>query len=240
MDPIHVYLGEFVGTAILLALGNSVNASVLLKNTVAGALKTNWVVIVFGWCFAVAFGVYAALFLGAPAHLNPALSIALAVGGMFPQELVLGTICAQLAGGFVGATITSIHYYPHFKITGPDEGNCVGIFATGPAIPNNVWNLISEIIATFMFLFIVLLLGPVDGGMLPIVLGFLVASMGFSYGGTTGYALNPARDFAPRLAYTLLPIPNKGTANWGYAWIPVVGPIVGATLAVCVFKLLVG
>lgn len=239
MDPIKVYLGEFIGTAILLFMGNSTNASVLLNKTIAKAFSPNWCVIVFGWCFAVTFGVYAGWFFGAPAHLNPALSIALASGGLFPWELVPGTILAQCLGGFLGATMTIIHYYPHFKVTGPDEGNCVGIFATGPAIEHKFFNVLSEIVATFMFLFCVLVLGDMVQGLKPLMFGLLIAGIGFSFGSTTGYAMNPARDFPTRLAYAILPVPNKGTANWKYAWVPIVGPIIGATIAMQVWNALI-
>lgn len=235
MDATQVYASEFIGTAILMAFGSSCNASLLLKGTIASAIKTNWIGLMFGWGFAVTFAVYSALSLGGVAHLNPALTLAFAGGGLFPWDLVPGTIVAQFLGGFVGSAITMLQYYPHFKITGPDEGNCVGIFATGPATDNRFWNVVSEVIATFFFIFCVLLLGPMVNGLTPLILGFLVASIGFSFGGTTGFALNPARDLTPRLAYAILPLPNKGTANFGYAWVPVVGPIIGASLGVGVF-----
>lgn len=141
------------------------------------------------------------------------------------------------AGAFVGATIAAVFYYPHFKETGPDEGNCVGIFATGPAIDHKPCNLMSEIIATFMLILATLCLGKMVDGLAPVVSGILIASIGMSFGATTGYALNPARDFGSRLAYTILPIPNKGTANWQYAWVPFIGPLIGAGLAVVFFKL---
>ena len=236
MDATQVYVSEFIGTAILMAFGSSCNAGLLLKNTITSAIKTNWIGLMFGWGFAVTFAVYVAVHLGGVGHLNPALTIAFAAGGLFPPELVLGAVIAQLLGGFVGAGITMLHYYPHFKITGPDEGNCVGIFAIGPACDERAWNLLSEIIATFLFIFCVLFLGPMADGLAPLIIGFLVASIGFSFGGTTGFALNPARDFTPRLAYAILPLPNKGTANMGYAWVPIVGPTIGALLAVGAFN----
>lgn len=238
MDTTHLLLSEFVGTAVLMAFGSGTNASILLKGTIVGAFKTNWLNIIFGWAFAVTFGVYVAVALGGPGHLNPAVTISLAAGGLFPWNQVLGVCVAQVAGAFVDSAITALHYYPHFKITGPDEGNVVGIFATGPASDNRALNLISEIIATFMFMLAILCLGKMSEGFAPFIVGILVASIGMSFGSTTGYALNPARDFGPRLAYTILPIPNKGTANWGYAWVPIVGPIIGAVAAVA-FSLLV-
>lgn len=239
MDATQVYVAEFVGTAILLAFGTSTNASLLLNCTLVQVLKMDWLGLIFGWCFAVTFGVYAALFLYGPGHLNPALTIAFAIGGLYPWKLVAGTIVAQVAGAFFGAAITSLHYYPHFKVTPADEGNNVGIFATGPSRETRVFNLLSEIVATFFFLFVALLLGPMVKGLVPLIFGFLVASIGLSFGSTTGFAINPARDFGPRLAYYVLPIPNKGTANWPYAWVPIVGPIIGASCAMLAFQYLV-
>ena len=237
MDVTQMYISEFVGTAVLLAFGNSTNASILLKKTIVGIYGTNWLHIIFGWAFAVTFGVYIGITLGGPGHLNPAVTFALAVAGIFPWEQVIPMAIAQTAGAFVGATIAAVFYYPHFKETGPDEGNCVGIFATGPAIDHKPCNLMSEIIATFMLILATLCLGKMVDGLAPVVIGILIASIGMSFGATTGYALNPARDFGSRLAYTILPIPNKGTANWQYAWVPFIGPLIGAGLAVVFFKL---
>lgn len=233
MDPqIKLLLSECIGMMVFIAIGTAVSSSVLLKKTMASGLGTNWVMIAFGWGFAVAFGVYTAVFLGGPAHLNPAVTIGMAVMGVFPWASVPGFILAQILGAFIGAGITMLHYYPHFKITGPDEGNCVNIFATGATIDNKPFNFLSEVIATFFFILVLLTIGPVAEGMFPLLVGFLVVAMGFSFGSTTGYAMNPARDFGPRLAYTLLPLPNKGPTNWDYVWIPVAGPIVGALLAI--------
>lgn len=237
MDMTQVYISEFVGTAVLIAFGSGTNASILLKKTIVGAFSTNWLNIIFGWAFAVAFGVYIGWQLGGPGHLNPAVTFAVAVLGTFPWEQVIPVSIAQIVGAFVGTAITVVLYYPHFKETKADEGNCVGIFATGPAIDNKPFNLISEIIATFMFMLAILCLGKMVDGVGPMVIGLLVASIGMSFGSTTGYALNPARDFGPRLAYTVLPIPNKGNPNWQYAWVPIVGPLIGAGLAVLFFKL---
>lgn len=241
MDATQVYVSEFIGTAVLLAMGNGTNASVLLKSTLAPALRTNWIGLLFGWMFAVTFGVYTGVFLGGPAHLNPALTIAFAYMGSFPWDLVIGTIIAQVAGAFVGAALIIFFYYPQFKVTTPEEGNGVGIFATGPMIDNKFFNVMSEIIATFFFLFLVLMAAPiVQAGLLPLVLGFLVGGIGLSFGSTTGFAINPCRDFGPRLAYTILPVPNRGPTNWQYAWVPIVGPIIGALLAVMLFMFLQG
>lgn len=239
MDATQIYASEFIGTALLMAFGSSCNASLLLKNTIASTIKTNWIGLMFGWGFAVTFAVYTALALGGVAHLNPALTISFAMGGIFSWEYVPGAILSQFLGGFCGSLITILHYYPHFKITSSTEGNCVGIFATCPAIEHKIFNVLSEIVATFMFTFCVLFLGPMVNGLVPLILGFLVASIGFSFGGTTGFALNPARDFTPRLAYFLF-APKRGDANWKYAWVPIVGPIIGACIAVGVWGLLKG
>lgn len=232
----NAYLGEFIGTMIMIMFGAGVGSSLNLNKALAKG--TGWVMVAFGWGFAVMLGVYTASFFGAPAHLNPAVTIAFAIGNLNGWDIVPGFIIAQILGAFVGAAIMIIHFFPHYKETSPEEGNTVGIFATGPAIPNTIFNVISEVIATFAFIFTLLLLGDFSEGLKPLVVGFLVVSIGFSFGSTTGYAINPARDFGPRLAYALLPVPNKSGANWPYAWIPIVGPIIGGILAVLLFNLL--
>ncbi|WP_251442378.1 MIP/aquaporin family protein [Veillonella intestinalis] len=235
MDTTQILISEFIGTAVLMAFGSGTNASVLLKNTLAKAFNPNWMTIMFGWAFGVAFAVYIGIALGGPAHLNPALTIALAAGGMFPWDHVLPVSLAQIAGAFMGSALVMLHYYPHFKQTKEDEGNVVGIFATAPTSDNRVLNVISEIIATFMFMLAILCLGKMGDGLFPFIVGVLVASIGLSFGSTTGFALNPARDFGPRLAYTILPVPNRGATNWAYAWVPIIGPIIGASAAVGLF-----
>ncbi|MDT2833051.1 aquaporin family protein [Vagococcus carniphilus] len=231
-------LGEFIGTAVLTFFGTGVGCSINLKKTLAKAVGSNWVVVAFGWGVAVMLGVYTAEFFGAPGHLNPALTIAFALGGLFEWGDVAPYVIAQLAGALLGTIITSIHYWPHFRETKQDEGNTVGVFATGPAIEDKTFNLISEVIATFAFTFTLLFL-PADfaPALKPLVLAFLLVAISFSFGSTTGYAINPARDLGPRLAYTLMPIPNKGKGNWSYAWVPTVGPIIGAIIAVIIFNL---
>lgn len=238
MNPMTQYISEFVGMALFISMGSAVSASCLLKNTMANGIGRNWVMIAFGWGLAVGFGVYTGIALGGPAHLNPALSIGFAIMGMFPWELVPGFVIAQILGAFFGAAVTMLHFYPHFKITSPEEGNVVGIFATGPAIDNPVFNFISELIASFAFVFALLCIGKVTDGMFPFIVAMLIVVLGFSYGSTTGYAMNPARDFGPRLAYYVLPVPNKGGANWKYAWIPATAPILGCVLAVSVLNMI--
>lgn len=228
-------IGEFIGTMVLTLFGSGVGCSINLKKTLAKTVGSNWVLVAFGWGAAVMLGVYSAGFFGAPGHLNPAVTISFAIGGIIDWGIVVPYIIAQMVGGFLGALITAIHFLPHFKETGPEEGNSVGIFATGPAISDPLMNFVSEVIATFAFVFTLLLLPGKDfaGGLQPIVLLFLLVAISFSFGSTTGYAINPARDLAPRLMYTLIPLPNKNKDyNWGYAWVPLVGPIVGATIAV--------
>ncbi|SJZ67102.1 glycerol uptake facilitator protein [Pilibacter termitis] len=234
----NAVLGEFIGTFVLIFFGTGVGCSINLNKTLAKAVGANWVLVAFGWGIAVMLGVYTAIYFNAPAHLNPAVTLSFAIGGITDWSQVLTFILAQLGGAFLGATVATIHYLPHFAQTKSDEGNSVGIFATGPAIPNTFFNLISEIIATFAFVFTLLLL-PADfaPSLKPLVLAFLLVGISFSFGSTTGYAINPARDFAPRLAYTVLPIANKGDSNWGYAWIPIVGPIIGAIVAVTIVNL---
>lgn len=234
------YIGEFLGTMVLIAFGTGFGSSISLKHALSKNMSPSFLTVIFAWGFAVMCGVYVAGFFETGGHLNPAVTIAFALGGLFDWSMVAGYITAQILGAFTGAAIVVLHYYPHFQATKAEEGNSVGIFATGPAIPNTTYNFLSEVIATFFFIFVLLLMNTAGFavGLAPVVVAFLVMAIGLSFGSTTGYAINPARDFGPRLAYALLPIPNKGGANWGYAWIPIVGPTVGATLAVFLFKAL--
>jgi glycerol uptake facilitator protein len=212
--------GEFFGTVVLILFGSGVGCSVNLKGTLAKGVGASWLYIAMGWGVAVMLGVLASGHFGSPGHLNPAVTIGFAV-----------------AGAFVGALIAAIHFWPHFQNTTVEEGNSVGIFATGPAIPNTALNLVSEIIATcFFVLAIQLMPADIPPGLQPLMLVFVLIGIGLSLGSTTGYAINPCRDFGPRLMYALMPIPNKGDANWGYAWIPIVGPIIGACIATLLVK----
>ena len=234
MNP---YLAEFTGTAILLAFGNGVVANVLLKESKGN--NGGWIVITFGWAMAVFLGVFAvSKFSGA--HLNPAVSIALALTGKFPWAEVPLYILAQFAGGFSGAVIMWFCYKDHFKAT-ENEALKLAVFATGPAIRNPVSNLITETVATAIFLVLVLLiiaptnsLGALDA--LPVAL--LVLGVGLSLGGPTGYAINPARDLGPRIAHFLLPLGRKGNSDWAYSWVPLLGPILGSFIAAAIYHLL--
>ena len=227
------FIGEFFGTMVLIVFGTGCGAAINLKKSYAKG--SNWLYVSLAWGMAVAFGVYVASNLGSEGHLNPAVTIGFACFGFFPWQEVAPYLIGQFLGAFVGAAIVAIQFYPHFKATKTaEDGNNVGIFATATAIKNNFFNFLSETIATFFFVFALLNLGDFDKGLKPLVVGLLIMIVGQALGGTTGFALNPARDWSPRFAYTVLPIPNKSTANWSYAWVPMVGPLVGAVLAAAV------
>jgi glycerol uptake facilitator protein len=228
------FLGEFLGTMILILLGDGVVAGVLLKRSKAEG--GGWMVITAGWAFAVMAGVFTAVACGSSdAHLNPAVTLGFAVrAGSFGK--CLPYIAAQLLGAMAGAALVWVHYLPHWKET-PGAALKLACFCTGPAIRNAAANLISEIIGTAVLVFVVGAIfskaiaagGP--GALGPYLVGSLVWGIGLSLGGTTGYAINPARDLGPRLAHAILPIAGKGGSDWSYAGIPVVGPLLGGVLA---------
>ena len=228
------FLGEFLGTMILIILGDGVVAGVLLKRSKSEG--AGWIVITAGWAFAVMAGVFTAIACGSSdAHLNPAVTMGFAVrAGGFGKCLPYMT--AQILGAVCGAAIVWIHYWPHWKET-PDAALKLACFCTGPAIRRLIPNLVSEIIGTFVLVFVVGAIfsrsiavpGPASLG--PYLVGSLVWGIGLSLGGTTGYAINPARDFGPRLAHAILPINGKGGSDWSYAPIPVIGPLLGGALA---------
>ncbi|MGK0554515.1 MIP/aquaporin family protein [Macrococcus capreoli] len=232
----NAYIAEVVGTAILILFGAGVCANVSLKGTFARG--ADWIVIAVGWGLAVTMGVYAVGSISG-AHLNPAVSIGLAVNGDFEWSKVPGYIIAQLIGAMIGATLVWLHYMPHFKDE-TDAGTKLGVFATGPAYPNYFANFISEIIGTVILMMGLLFIGgnKFADGLNPVIVGILIIAIGLSLGGTTGYAINPARDFGPRLAHYLLPIPGKGTSNIKYAIVPILGPIAGGMLGASLFRLL--
>jgi glycerol uptake facilitator protein len=227
---------------LLVLLGDGVVANVVLNRT--KGQNSGWIVITTGWGVAVAMAVYAVGRISG-AHLNPAVTIGLAAIGSFPWKEVPGYIAAQMAGGFAGAVLVWLAYLPHWGATA-DARDKLGVFATGPAIQNTAANVITEVIATAVLLFGILAIaanaqtlskpGDVDlsfvfsRGLQPLLVGVLVLGIGVSLGGSTGYALNPARDLAPRIAHAVLPIPGKGDSDWAYAWIPVIGPILGGVL----------
>lgn len=229
-------LGEFIGTLVLVLLGDGVVAADILKKTKAEG--TGWVLITFGWGLAVTIAVFISGFL-APAHLNPAVTIGMAVYGDTPWSYVIPYILAQMAGAFVGAVLVWLHYRPYFDAT-EDPGTILGVFSTGPAIRETGNNVIGEVMGTIMLVFGILAFGrhSFTDGLNPLVVGALIVSIGMSLGSTTGYAINPARDLGPRIAHQLLPIKHKGDSDWEYAWIPVVGPIIGAVIAALLFMLI--
>ena len=242
----QAYIAEFIGTMILIILGDGVVAGVLLRNSKAE--NSGWIVITFGWAMAVAVAVYSVgQFSGA--HINPAVTIAFAVTGQFDWAQVPGYIIAQFLGAFVGGVIVWLAYLAHWPET-EDTGLKLGVFCTAPAIYNTPANLITEIVGTFVLVFgvsgLIANAGAVGGeaatiigsGLNPLLVGLIVLGIGLSLGGPTGYAINPARDLGPRIAHAVLPIAGKGGNDWGYSWIPVVGPIIGGILGGVLFVIL--
>ncbi|MCD7935510.1 MAG: aquaporin family protein [Tannerellaceae bacterium] len=225
-------LFEFIGTAILILFGAGVCANVNLTKTLGH--KSGWIVITFGWGFAV----FVAAFISGPfsgAHLNPAVTVGLAIAGTFSGSIA-GYIIAQLLGAILGATLVFIMYKPHFDEE-PDPAAKLGTFATGPAIKSWFSNFMSEFLGTFMLIFgILYAAGAEIAGPLPV--GLLIVAIGMSLGGTTGYAINPARDLGPRIAHAILPIKGKGSSNWWYAWLPVVAPLCGGIVAALLYNAL--
>ncbi len=234
MNP---FLGELIGTAILLLLGNGVVANVVLSGTKGEG--SGWIVITWGWGMAVFVAVFTvAAFSGA--HINPAVTVGLALAGKFAWGDVPAYIIAQFAGGAIGTTLVWLVYKDHFART-EDPDLKLAVFCTGPAVRSPLSNLISEIIGTFILVFAVLFLAVAVfglGGLDALPVGLLVLAIGLSLGGTTGYAINPARDLPPRIMHALLPIPGKRDSDWSYAWIPVFGPLIGAVLAASTYLLL--
>lgn len=235
------FVGEFMGTLVLVLLGDGVVANVLLKKSKGE--NSGWIVIATGWGMAVVAGIFTAIAFGSPgAHINPAITLTVALlSGNWSNVGLFWT--AQLLGGFAGASLVWATYLPHWKVT-PDPGAKLSIFCTGPAIRNLPANLLTEMIATACLIVVGFSFGsravsstglPVGFG--PWLWGVLVWSLGLSLGGPTGYAMNPARDFGPRLAHAVLPISGKGNSDWGYALVPVVGPLVASGIGAAVIKL---
>ncbi len=232
------FFAEFIGTALLILLGDGVVANVLLKGTKGE--NAGWIVITFGWGMAVFAAVFCvASFSGA--HINPAVTIGLAIAGKFAWAQVPAYLIAQFLGAALGAFLTWLHYRPHFLHT--ENGDLkLGVFCTAPEIRNSPANFISEAIGTFVLVFGVLYMAAPENGLgaldaLPV--GLLVLAIGLSLGGTTGYAINPARDLSPRIMHALLPLgKGKRDSDWGYAWIPVLGPFAGGALAALAYGVL--
>ncbi len=237
------FVGEVIGTMVLILLGDGVVANVLLAKTKGN--NSGWIVITTAWALAVFVGAYVSA-AASGAHLNPAVSIGLAVAGKFSWALVGPYIVAQMIGAFLGATLVWLMYLPHWAET-KDQGLKLAVFSTGPAIRNVTSNLMGEIIGTFVLIFGILCIKGVSFasagstvnvsmgalGIIPVAL--LVWGIGLSLGGPTGYAINPARDLGPRIAHFVLPIAGKGDSDWEYSWIPVVGPIIGAVIAAILY-----
>jgi glycerol uptake facilitator protein len=235
-DGFQIMVAEFFGTALLIILGDGVVGGVLLARS--KAQNAGWIVITTGWALAVAFGVYAIGGLTG-AHLNPAVTLGFAVAGTTSWDLVPWYFAGELLGAFAGAILVWAHYLPHWGAT-DDPGLKLAVFSTGPAIRNTTANLISEIIGTFVLVFGVyaVISNEIAPGLAALLIGFLVWAIGLSLGGTTGYAINPARDLAPRIAHAILPIPGKGDSDWSYSWIPVVGPLIGGVLGALAYQVI--
>jgi len=231
-----VYLGEIIGTMLLIILGDGVVGGVVLNKS--KAQSSGWIVITVGWGLAVAMAAYAVGRISG-AHLNPAVTLGLASVGQFPWEQVPGYIAAQMFGAFLGGVVVWLHYLPHWAVT-EDKGAKLAVFSTGPAIRNTGANLLSEIIGTFVLVFGILAIGANEfaQGLNPFIVGMLVFAIGLSLGGPTGYAINPARDLGPRIAHFLMPIAGKGDSDWGYSWIPIIGPVIGGILGALTFTAL--
>ena len=234
-----IFLSEFIGTALMILFGGGVVANVVLEKSKGH--NGGWIVITFGWAMAVFLGVYSSLHLGGQGHLNPAVSIALTYLGKLEASLLPTYIIAQFAGAFTGAVLVWLTYQKHFEVTENAELK-LAIFCTGPAIDKTLNNILTELIGTFVLVFGALCISPAAaslGSLDALPVSLLVLGIGLSMGGPTGYAINPARDLAPRIAHFLLPIPGKRDSNWKYSWIPVIAPIIGALLAAWCYQLLI-
>lgn len=227
-------LGEFFGTSILILLGGGVCAAVTLEKSYAK--NAGWIVVTAGWAFAVACGIFVSKAFGGPGALNPVGPLTDIAQGKGELVANLGMIAAEFAGAFTGAVLVWLHYLPHWAETSSAPAK-LGVFCTAPAIRDTKANFLSEALGTFALVFIASSVTSEDLGVAtgPLV-GMVVWAVGLGLGGTTGYAINPARDFGPRLAHALLPIAGKGGSDWGYAWVPVLGPCVGGLLASLLFR----
>jgi glycerol uptake facilitator protein len=234
------FVAEAVGTALLVMLGDGVVAGVVLSKS--KAQNSGWIVIISGWAMAVAFAVYAVARISG-AHLNPAVTVGLALVGKFAWRDVPQYILGQVIGAFLGAVIVWLAYLAHWRET-EDQVLKLAVFSTVPAIRRRPLNLLTEIIGTFALMFGLLAIlantAPGQSGLTPLLVGLLVGGIGLSLGAPTGFAINPARDLGPRLAHTLLPIPGKGSSDWGYSWVPVIGPLAGGAIGAIAYVGLFG
>ncbi len=230
------FLGEILGAMILIVLGCGVNAGGALTKTFSH--RGGWLMGAVGWGLAVMIAIYAVGQISG-AHINPAVTVGLAVAGEFAWADVPLYIVAQMIGAIIGATLVYLQYLPHWKKT-EDPATKLGVFSTSPAVKHTPANLMSEIIGTGILVVGLLAIGANSfaDGLNPLIVGMLITSIGLSLGGTTGYAINPARDLGPRIAHAILPIAGKGDSNWGYAWVPVLGPLLGGSLGALVYVIL--
>lgn len=229
----EIFLWELLGTAGLIVLGTGVVANVVLKKTLGN--NGGWLLITFGWGFAVFVG--ASIAAPSGAHINPAVTLGLLAADKLDWADVPAYLLGQMAGAFIGAVLTWLAYKLQFD-THDEPQNTRGIFCTGPTVPNYTWNLVTEIIGTFVLVFWILLTPKSNAALGYAAVSFVVVSIGASLGGPTGYAINPARDLGPRIAYAILPIKGKGSPEWNYSWVPVAGPIIGGVLAGLLFQIL--
>lgn len=228
MSNIDIFVWEFLGTAVLCLIGNGSVAAVVLKNSYSHGGGGDWLIIVLGW----GFGVFAGASIASPsgAHINPAVTLAVAISGGIPWSSVPVYWAAQLLGGVVGGTLCWATFKLQFD-KNDDNSGTRGIFCTAPAVRGIPWNLVTEVIATFVLIFWIMTNPHSNSTLGYAAVSFVVMAIGFGLGGPTGYAVNPARDLGPRIAYALLPIRGKGALDWSYSWVPVVGPLIGAALA---------
>jgi glycerol uptake facilitator len=231
---------EMIGTGLLILLGDGVVAAVLLAKSKAE--NSGWIVITLGWGMAVMVGIYGAFFSGA--HLNPAVTLGLWIHGSINGSQAWKYFVGEMLGAMIGAFLVFLTYYLHWRDT-EDPGLKLAVFSTGPAIRNYAWNLITEIIGTFVLVFGVLMITApwivgLTPALAPLIIGLLVLAIGLSLGGPTGYAINPARDLGPRIMHAILPIPGKGGSDWSYSWVPVLGPLIGGAIAAIFFDAVFG
>jgi glycerol uptake facilitator protein len=233
---VHPFLAELIGTCLLILLGDGVVAGVLLNKS--KAQNAGWMVICCGWAIGVVMAIYAVGSISG-AHLNPAVTLALAVSGDFSWGAVPIYITGQLTGAFLGACLVWLHYLPHWKVT-ENADLKLAVFCTAPAIRHTMGNFISEFLGTMVLVFGILFIGAntFTQGLNPVVIGLLILAIGLCLGGTTGWAINPARDLGPRIAHAMLPIPGKRDSDWNYAWIPIVGPLAGGVFGAGLYDIL--
>jgi len=227
----QIFLYETLGTATLLLLGCGVVACAILRDS--KGFGGGWLLINFGWGLAVYMGVYVAFPTGA--HLNPAVTVSQLMVGNITGGQAIFYFLGELLGAFLGAVVAWLAFKQHFDVE-EDAGAKLAVFSTGPAIRSYGWNLVTEIIGTFVLIFLILVSGGTPSQVGPLFVALVVVGIGNSLGGPTGYAINPARDLSPRIAHAILPIPGKGSSDWAYSWVPIVGPIIGSVLATLLFQ----